>query len=127
HPIASCAPNGLKDATTDHETIRRWWSRFPKANIATRTGIRRTVLDVDANAGGRENLAKLEAQHGALPTTATVLTGGGGEHRHFASGARLRKRPRRIARGGGNPGRSGLVLLPPSHPGGGGALSHGAL
>src|SRR5262249_53133494 len=57
HPIASCAPNGLKDATTDPETIHQWWTQFPKANIATRTGIRRTVLDVDANAGGRESLA----------------------------------------------------------------------
>src|SRR5262249_58107988 len=116
HPIASCAPNGLKDATTDHETIRRWWSRFPKANIATRTGIRRTVLDVDANAGGRENLAKLEAQHGALPTTATVLTGGGGGHRHFASGPGPRNSASRIARGGGIRGEDGYVLLPPADP-----------
>ena len=63
HPIASCAPNGLKDATTDETTIRRWWALFPKANIATRTGLQRTVLDIDPQQGGEESLASLEATH----------------------------------------------------------------
>jgi bifunctional DNA primase/polymerase-like protein/AAA domain-containing protein len=115
HPIASCAPNGLKDATTDAETIRRWWSRFPHANIATRTGIRRTVLDVDVKAGGHESLARLEAQHGELPTTATVLTGGGGEHRHLASVPGLRNSAGKIAPGLDIRGEDGYVLLPPSN------------
>jgi hypothetical protein len=115
HPIASCAPTGLKDATTDEATIRRWWGLFPKANIATRTGIKRTVLDVDPAQGGNESLAALEAKHGPLPTTATTLTGGGGKHRHLVPVPGLRNSAGKIAPGLDIRGEDGYVLLPPSN------------
>lgn len=41
------------------------------------------VLDVDARNGGDETLRDLTAKHGPIPDTATVLTGGGGEHLYF--------------------------------------------
>jgi hypothetical protein len=112
HPIGSCAPNGLKDATTAPAIIRRWWGLFPRANIATPTG---AVLDVDAGKGGRETLAALEAQHGPLPVTPKVLTGGGGEHYHFAPVPRLRNSAGKVGPGLDIRGEGGYVLLPPSN------------
>lgn len=38
---------GLNDATTDVNTIRRWWRDHPNANIGLRTGIHFDALDVD--------------------------------------------------------------------------------
>src|SRR5262249_61762367 len=91
------------------------------ANIAMRTGVTRTVLDVDLATGGRESLARLEAQYGPLPVTAKVLTGGGGEHYHFARVPGLRNSAGKIAPGLDIRGEGGYVLLPPStHISGGG-------
>lgn len=79
---------GLKDATTDPETIRRWWNAFPHANIGIRTGARPdgggiVVLDLDPRNGGEDSFAELERTHGPLPSTIQVITGGGGRHYYF--------------------------------------------
>ena len=37
---------GWKDATTDLDTVRRWWEKWPNANIGMVTG-ELVVLDVD--------------------------------------------------------------------------------
>jgi hypothetical protein len=115
HPVASCAPHGFKDATTDEPTIIRCWSAFPHANIATRTGRTRTVVDIDAGKGGFETLARLEAEYGPIPTTAVVLTGGGGKHIHFAPVAGLGNSTGKIGPGIDVRGENGYVLLPPSN------------
>jgi putative DNA primase/helicase len=72
-------------ATTEEDTIRQWWTQFPAANIGLATGKESDlfVLDVDPAKGGDESLRTLEAQHGALPQTIEVLTGGGGRHCYF--------------------------------------------
>jgi len=82
HPLWQLVPHGFKDATTDLETIRRWWSQFPQANVGIRTGAvsRIVVLDVDPDKGGEESLARLLAQNGPLPVTREAATGGGGRH-----------------------------------------------
>jgi hypothetical protein len=41
--------HGLHDATTDPETIERWWRRWPAANIAIRTGSVSGLLVLDAD------------------------------------------------------------------------------
>ena len=46
-----------------------------------RTG--RLVLDADLRAGGVEALHELQREHGELPPTVEVQTGGGGEHRYY--------------------------------------------
>jgi putative DNA primase/helicase len=115
HPISSCAPNGLKNATTDEATIRQWWEMFPRANIGRPTGGDFNVLDVDPHHGGRESLAQLEAQHAPLPVTAKVLTGGGGEHYHFAAVPGLKNSVGKLSPGLDIRAEGGYVLLPPSN------------
>ena len=53
-------------------------------NVGVLCGEGFCVLDIDPRNGGNETLAALEAEHGALPQTWTVATGGGGEHRYFS-------------------------------------------
>lgn len=60
--------------------LREHFERHRDANIGIRTGNRLVVLDIDTRAGGDRNLATLEAEHGPLPMTPTVHTGGGGRH-----------------------------------------------
>ena len=58
--------NGLKDATTDPETIARWWTQWPKANIGIECGRSSiVVLDVDVRHGGDEAWEDLVTIHGA--------------------------------------------------------------
>jgi hypothetical protein len=78
--------NGVKDATTDTKTIASWWTRWPDANIGIATGrvSSLVVLDVDPRHGGDDSLDVLIGQHGHLPDTVEVLTGGNGRHIYFA-------------------------------------------
>lgn len=85
HPIGrpDAAPHGVKDATTDEATIRRWVTRYPRMNLAIACGGVSGGLvgiDVDPKNGGDDTLAALEARYGPLPKTITNLTGGGGAH-----------------------------------------------
>jgi hypothetical protein len=65
--------------------IRRWWTEHPDDNIGIATGPSNlVVIDIDERHGGFDSWAELEAEIGiSLCDTATVLTGGGGEHRYF--------------------------------------------
>ena len=78
--------HGLKDATTDENTIIEWWWESPDANIGSATGRRSGIaaIDEDPRHGGDVELARLEGAHGALPATPEQLTGGGGRHIVFA-------------------------------------------
>ena len=81
HPFGRLVRNGVKDASTDPETIERWFASTA-FNIAIATGAVSGifVLDIDPRHDGDEALAALEAEHGPLPATWRFLTGGGGEH-----------------------------------------------
>lgn len=113
--------HGFKDATTDEATIRRWWARWPDANIAVVTGRVSgiVVLDVDPRHGGDESLRDLEARYGPLAETVTALTGGGGAHYYFAAPEGMTVRTRKLAPGLDLKGDGGYVVAPPSiHPSG---------
>jgi hypothetical protein len=72
---------GYLGATTDEDTIRRLWTKYPIANIGIATkasGL--LVVDVDPQHGGDKTLARLEATHGPLPKSAMGMTGSGGCH-----------------------------------------------
>jgi putative DNA primase/helicase len=77
--------HGLSDATTDEAQIRKWWTMWPQANIAIRTGAVSglVVLDVDFRKGGAESLTDLEQSYHPLPETVLDLTGNG-QHYFFA-------------------------------------------
>jgi len=73
--------DGFKAATTDPDTIRAWWARWPNANIGIPTGLGTFVaVDVDPRHGGDRTLAALLAKHGSLPATMEQHTGGSGRH-----------------------------------------------
>lgn len=78
---------GVKDASGDPDTIRRWWSQWPAANIGLAVGPASGVfaIDVDPRHGGDQSLEEFEQmrEEGPLPPTLTATTGGGGWHLFF--------------------------------------------
>src|SRR6266446_3908236 len=64
---------------------RQWWRKEPNANVGIVTGRinKLVVLDVDPAKGGNQTLTDLEQEHGGLPETVSVRTGGGGQHFYF--------------------------------------------
>jgi len=105
----------------EHE-LRAWLTRHPSANVAIVTGTVSglVVLDIDPRHGGIASFAQWEQEHGELPHTVEVQTGGGGRHLYFAHpGGELRNRVG-LAPGIDLRGDGGVVVAPPSvHPSGG--------
>src|SRR5437899_718925 len=102
--------NGHVGASSDVEQIVHWFVRAPWASVGA-VPSSQWVLDIDAGHGGEESLARLEAQHGALPATVTALTGGGGRHLWFAR-THL-DRPHDLF----GPVRHGVNVFGPEYPG----------
>ncbi len=101
--------------------VRRWFDRWPAANVAVVTGAISgiVVLDVDPRHGGEESLTRLALRNAGLPETVEAATGGGGRHIYFKHpGFEVRNRagllPGLDLRGDG-----GVIIVPPSiHPSG---------
>lgn len=79
--------HGFKDAVTDLGQVRAWWGKTPDANIGIATGnmsggllVIDCDVDEDRDEDGLRTLNSWENEHGALPETATVITGRGGQH-----------------------------------------------
>jgi hypothetical protein len=111
--------NGLNAATTDELQVRRWWGRWPHANVGIRTGAESglVVVDVDPAHGGAESLDRLVSVHGRFfDGTRTVRTGGGGWHFYFRHPGELVRNDtgRRLGPGIDVRGDGGYVLAPPS-------------
>jgi predicted P-loop ATPase len=118
--------NGFYSATADPETIERWWTNEPEANIGLHCR-NRLVLDIDG-AKGRATLAKLEAIYGKLPPTMSQNTprGEGGKHLFFSTreGLLIPISVGKIGWDGGKEGsgldvrsQDGYIVLAPSiHP-----------
>lgn len=75
--------HGHRDAATASDQIRMWWKAFPRANLGLCTGSGLVVVDVDPRNGGRDTLQTLRAEHGELPRTWQVASGGDGDHYYF--------------------------------------------
>ncbi len=103
--------HGFNDATTDAETIDRWWATWKDANIGIHPGPSGiVVLDLDSY---KTNFAGEELTM-AEKTTVTAITGGGGEHLFFSSdGVRYRSK-NALVDGVDIKGWGGCVVLPPS-------------
>jgi hypothetical protein len=107
--------HGFHDATTDEAAIRQWWTQWPDANTGIATGATSglVVLDIDPRHGGGETLVNIERQHGSLPHTVKVRTGGGGQHVYFAHpGGKVKSRT--IAPGIDVKADGGYIVAPPS-------------
>lgn len=101
-------PNGLNDATTDQAVIRRWWSKWPDANVAVRTGVACDMFDVDHD-DLAEGTADLETF--VMPGGPVVRTGAGWHFYLLPTG--LGNRTRFVSNCDWR-GIGGYAILPPS-------------
>lgn len=76
---APATTNGLKDATTDEQRIRNWWTFNPEYNIGLRTGDGLVVVDIDSPKMTPES----EAFVNTLPEETMVVSTGRGLHFYF--------------------------------------------
>lgn len=109
---------GVKDASTDPETIRGWWLRWPDANVGIATGPESglAVVDIDPRHDGDATFRQLELKHGNVPDTIEAQTGGGGRHIAFLypEGRRWRSADSTLGPGVDTKGAGGYVVAPPS-------------
>ena len=126
-------PHGYKDATSDIEQIKRWWTLYPDAMIGFPTGARNRVwaLDVDRpkNPGefdGNLSLAELVERFGPLPDTWTQTTLSGGTHYIFAypqDGLSIPNTSNQIAKKLDVRGDGGYIIMAPSKNSNGGGYN----
>lgn len=113
HPVAKA---WTEAAVTDEQMVQALWTARPYANVGILTGTRAGmwVLDIDPKNGGNDSLAALQGEHGLLPPTYTVRTGGGGTHYYFLMPAEFvvgnRQRSGSIAAGIDVRGQGGQVV-----------------
>jgi hypothetical protein len=101
--------DGLHQASTDPDTIRRWWTQWPEANVGLRTGEIADVCDIDSTEGRQVLLGLLGAEAILGPT---VRTGSGHWHLYVAAtghGNRVGLLPGVDWRGA-----NGYIVAPPS-------------
>ncbi len=112
-------PNGVEGATTNLAQIRRWWMRWPMANVGGAMGrdMQLVALDFDPKNGGDLSLNDLIEAHGpAWLDTLTMKTGSGGFHFLFQypAGQVLRNSAGEVGPGVDTRGEGGYIVLPPS-------------
>lgn len=115
-------PEWQNYASNDPAQIRKWWTKWPNANIGIHTGKSGlVVLDVDPRNGGNESLANLITIHGGeFLSKAEVITGGGGKHYYYAVNENeTRQLPSSLGNGLDLLCGKKYVIAPPSiHPSG---------
>ena len=113
HPYGLFVPHGAKDATTDVNTIKKWFANSNNINIGIVTGKASglVILDVDPVHGGNESLKKF----GEMPKTPTTKTGSGGTHYYFKHpDGNIKNSVGTIAAGLDVRGHNGYAVAPPS-------------
>lgn len=78
HPITRTGRNGASAAEGE---LRRWWTRYPEANVGVATGWESGIAVLDIDSG--EALAELVSAYGPMPETARARTGRDGTGMHF--------------------------------------------
>lgn len=109
-------PNGVRSASADEQTIRRWFGIWPDSNVGIATGSVSgfVALDIDPRHGGIESLQALMAEHGPLTDTCVAHTGGGGLHVLFKHPGESVPNKVGIAPGLDIRGDGGFITAPPS-------------
>ena len=101
--------------------INEWYQQWTNANVGIVTGKVSgiIVLDIDPQHGGDKSLANWEKQHGSLPRTVEIKTGGGGRHLYFKHPGGVIHNKVGLAPGIDLRGDGGCIVAPPStHPSG---------
>lgn len=115
-PHGSLAPHGQDDATTDRDTIMKWWTAAPNANIGIAcapSGLYVVDLDCHDGAPGFESWAAL-TEGKTVPHTYTVRTWSGGVHLYFQMPTPpLKNTAGKLGKGIDTRG-NGYVVAPPS-------------
>lgn len=104
-------------ATADAGQVRRWWERWPNANMGMPTGPLVAIdLDLTPTEDGRETWEAIKAETGIDDGGAWVnLTPRGGHHLIFESnGPEIRNSTAKLGPGVDVRGAGGYVVLPPS-------------
>ncbi len=111
HPAC---PRGVNEATTDPETIKRWFENASWLNIGIAFDENVFAIDSDPKNGGDKTLQAWEAEHGPMPITPMVKSGSGGRHVYFnrPPGVVVKNRP--VAPGIDTKTIGGYVIVPPS-------------
>jgi putative DNA primase/helicase len=112
--------HGVKDATNNFKKFKRLVKSLPEFNITLATGgtSRIVVVDIDPRNGGDATFKALEQEHGPLPKTVTVKTGGGGLHLYFKE-PKKRLRSTVIGEGVDFVAEGKYIVVPPSLHGSG--------
>lgn len=106
--------NGVKDATTNEETIRRWWNMWPEANIGIAVGGSFVGIDIDYKDGCRPDFLV------GLPPTVVCKTPTGGHHAYFKTPEEGIKNGLKLETGATVRATGYYFVAPPSvHPNGG--------
>ena len=116
--------HGVKDATTNFNTIKKWWTRYPNANIGIACGAVSgglLVVDLDEKENGisgSDSLHNWERENGELPETVRSITGKGGAHLLFRID-HTEKNKVNLLEGVDIRSDNGYIVAPPSiHPNG---------
>jgi hypothetical protein len=110
--------NGFKDATTDQDKIKKWWQKWPNANIGIPTG-RDTFIGLDLDVKGDINGEDYARNiYGFEVEGPAVRTGGGGLQAYYNPPSfDVKNSAGDIAEGIDIRGDGGYVVVPPSiHP-----------
>lgn len=110
HPIRK---DWQKSATYDEAKVAEIFNGLPYANVGIATGDGLVVVDLDG-AEGLATLASWETEHGPLPLTPQVRTGGGGLHLYFQCKETIHNSVRRLGEGVDIRGEGGFVVGPGS-------------
>lgn len=86
-PVFPCEPDGgepllsggAREAATDERAVRRWWRRWPRANVGIPTGGASGLVVLETGRGGVVALAELEFAYGHSKTV-TATTGEGQQY-----------------------------------------------
>jgi hypothetical protein len=114
HPMTS---HGAHDGSTDLEQIKKWWERWPGANVGISTGSKSGlwVLDVDVDRGGAGSFRSAYNDHGKPEPTVTAITGGGGRHILWRTWGEAVPCAVNFMPGVDTRGDGGLIVAPPSN------------
>ena len=116
--------HGVKNATTNFNTIEKWWTKYPNANIGIACGAVSgglLVVDLDEKENGisgSDSLHNWERENGELPETVRSITGKGGAHLLYRID-HAEKNKVNLLEGVDIRSDNGYIVAPPSiHPNG---------